>query len=115
MIIVTSNLVEQDWERVFGVYLLAETSVAIPWWVRKWGLNYYSPPSWVPTEEGVYGQPLTDFFHKIRICLEGQLWNETPSDQIEALRPTIVLDKEERVTGTNQNLEKILSSLGIFP
>jgi hypothetical protein len=115
MIIVTSNLVEQDWERVFGVHLLAETSVVIPWWVRKWGLNYYSPPSWLPTQEGEYGQPLDEFFHKIRICLEGQLWNETISDDLLLMRPNVVLDKEERVTGTNMNLEKILSSLGIFP
>ena len=77
MIIVTSNLVEQDWEKVYGVYLLAETDIFIPWYVKKWGLDYYAPPDFLPTEEGIYGIPLSSDLHKMRVCIQGERWMES--------------------------------------
>jgi hypothetical protein len=84
MIIVTSNLTEQDWEKVYGVYLLAETNVSIPWYIQKWGLNYNTAPDWLPTEEGVYGNPLSPNIHKMRVCIKGGGWAEAPSPELVA-------------------------------
>ena len=84
MIIITSNLTEQDWEKVYGVYLLAETTVPIPWYIQKWGLDYHKAPEWLPMQEGVYGRPMSRDMHKMRVCMIGQGWAEDPSPEIEA-------------------------------
>jgi hypothetical protein len=82
MIIVTSNLVEYSWETIYGVYLLAETDIPIPWYVRKWGTNYLTPPEYITSEEGVYGFPLSPNLHKMRVCLFGQRWSEVASSDL---------------------------------
>lgn len=115
MIIVTSNLTEQDWEKVYGVYLLAETDMFIPWYVKKWGLDYYSPPSFLPTQEGVYGVPLSPALHKMRVCMHGERWMESlaPSTYDMLLSVENSVNMVRSIGSTQMDDRSLLNIFGI--
>ena len=117
MIIVTSNLVEHSWETVYGVYLLAETDISIPWYVKKWGLNYYNPPEHFPTSEGVYGFPLSPELHRLRVCLQGERWMESLSPSTYEILLSIFKSKNlvRYIGSTVLHEQEILNLFGIGP
>lgn len=76
MIIVTSNLQIENWDEVYGIHFLSDSELPVPWYVKKWGTGYETPPPYLPKTEGYYGNRLNENFHKMRLAFFGQRWME---------------------------------------
>ncbi len=83
MIIVTSEPIRDvDWTKVYAVHLLKEIDQSIPWYVLQFGMNRLPVPSFVPSTEGIYGIPLSERGHSVRVAMNGQRWMEDISDEL---------------------------------
>ena len=86
MIIVTSKpIYDIDWSKIYAVHFLKEFAQPIPWYVLQFGINRLPAPSFISDIEGVYGNPLSEQAHAVRLAINGQRWMEAISDKLMAL------------------------------